>query len=84
MAVTIFVFSDHVGHVPRTGNGQMRIMDPYLMDFPVSVFTPELPHVDSASVFITLEILTAENCSLCSGNNVLMLSRLADLHTTFL
>lgn len=29
-------------------------MDPYLMDFPACVFTPELPHVNSASVFITL------------------------------
>lgn len=39
---------------PQTGNGQMRIMDLYLMDFPACVITPELPHVDSASVFITL------------------------------
>lgn len=54
------------------------------MDFPVSVFTPELPHVDSASIFITFEILTAENGSLCSGNNVLMRSHLADLRTAFL
>lgn len=76
MAVTIFAFSDHVGHVPLTGNGQMRIMDAYVMDFPISVFTPELPLVNCASVFITLEILTAENGGLCS---VLMHFSLTDV-----